>query len=84
LPRVKVAAVVITEAASAIEEVVTEEVRIKRELVMCLRDARFKDSIVMTKAPSTIERVCNRPKNPWILMLNLGAFGVTLRCMRTS
>jgi hypothetical protein len=83
LPHVKAAAVAIAEAASAVE-VVTEEVRIKRQLVMCLRDARFKDSIDMTKGPSAVERVCNRPKNPWVLMLNLGAFGVTLRCMRTS
>jgi hypothetical protein len=84
LPHVKAAAVAIGEAASAVEEVVTEEVRIKRQLLMCLRDARFKDSIVMTKEPSAVEKVCNRPKNPWVLMSNLGAFGVTLRCMRTS
>ncbi len=64
LPCVKAAAMVIPEVASAVEEVVTEEVRIKRQLVMCLRDTRFKDSIAMTKAPSVVERVCNRPKNP--------------------
>jgi hypothetical protein len=24
----------------------------------------------MTKGPSAVERLCNRPKNPWVLMLN--------------